>query len=393
MNITSKRATDPQELQNSDRVKDSLSNEVVNNLAGAVISQLAVSSNTTRRPLPSFVNLSDPRVLRSYLDPELDQPSLHIASQIAENSSMRSIDDRTYGMSFPIHSEVLAHAMQRVKGKIVVEIAGASGDNSILLALAGAKKVYLNDIVPSEVQRFINLRKDLPPNIRDRLVPVPGNCFDLLKTNPSLANRVDLILCRNLIHFFTDEQQTSLLRLVKEVLKPGGKAIFATNATYVVLGEPSNHTSFNTTQCVISHPTIPPGISVIYRSVNPIPEHLISMRFEELYLYKRIDSKWNVFNEEFSKIDPAIRGEIKEVIKLKENQTTIKAKTSTAVRVVKSPARAYDMSTLPALLVRHGFEIDHTYVVKNDGHLVQSEDIVKKGTHVGVIIRSPASEK
>ncbi|HSF71019.1 MAG TPA: hypothetical protein VLA25_01920, partial [Methylotenera sp.] len=43
-------------------------------------------------------------------------------------------------------SEVLAYMMRVGPGKTVLEIAGASGENAIMMAFAGAAKVYMNDI-------------------------------------------------------------------------------------------------------------------------------------------------------------------------------------------------------------------------------------------------------
>jgi len=142
-------------------------------------------------PLPNYVNLSDPVVLRPYLKENISDRVVTFATNLIKTSSIRPIDNRDYGMAFPINHEVLAYTMPRVKDEVVLEIGGASGENSILLACAGARKVYMNDILPSEVQKFNALRGTLPLEVQDRLVPAPGDCFDLLKNKPDASK-----LCR-----------------------------------------------------------------------------------------------------------------------------------------------------------------------------------------------------
>ncbi len=348
-------------------------------------------------PLPNYVNLSDPVVLRPYLKENISDRVVTFATNLIKTSSIRPIDNRDYGMAFPINHEVLAYTMPKVKDEVVVEIAGAGGENSILLACAGAKKVYMNDILPSEVQKFNALRGTLPLEVQDRLVPAPGDCFDLLKNKPELKNQVGLVVCRNLIHFFTDEQQAKLIREVKEMLKPGGQAIFTANSTYALFGggggrivaEDPNVNSFNVTQCVISHPTVGNGISLIYRTIVPSPEHLMAISCEEKYLYRRIAGKWTVDNEAFNKIEAEMRGPIKDAIK---TNPAMKNKTSTAVRVVTCPARAYNTDTVQTPFKDAQFKIEHTYTVGPDGHLVRVEDRFTRGVHVGVIIKAPLNQ-
>ena len=355
-----------------------------------------MSITSTIEQFPNYVNLSDPTVLRTYLKENTSDSVVAFAVNLIRASSIRPIDNRDYGMAFPMNHEVLAYAMPKVKDEVVVELAGAGGENSILLACAGAKKVYMNDILPSEVQKFNTLRSSLPIDLRDRLIPSPGDCFDLLKSKPELKGQVGLVVCRNLIHFLRDEQQTKLIRDVKEMLKPGGRAIFTANSTYALLGggggvivrEDPSITSFKVTQCVIDHPTVGDGISLIYRAIRPCPEQLMAISSEQRYLYRRVAGKWTVDNVAFNEISPTIKGEIKEAIE-RERNSKMKSKASNNVRVVTCPARAYNTDTMQIPFKDSQFKIEHSYTVGPDGHIVRVEDRFARGAHVGVVVRAP----
>lgn len=194
--------------------------------------------------LPAFVDLSKPEVLKQYLHPDFQQdPYLSSAHEFVINSyerPRRSVQQSkekgkassgTGGRVFPMDPEVMAYLMPKVQGKSVLEIAGADGIMSVLFAFAGAK-VYLNDIEPLELEWHKTIKKMVPQKVSERLETIKGDCFNILVNHSHLANTIDLIVCRNLIHFLTDQQQTAFFKLVKNLLKPSGEIYLTSNSIY-----------------------------------------------------------------------------------------------------------------------------------------------------------------
>src|SRR3989304_8532183 len=133
--------------------------------------------------LPGFINLAAPEVLKTDLKPALQGvEDLKIAAAIAQRiyeACIRSIADTKYGMAFPMNPEVLAYAMQLAKNETVLEIAGASGENAILLAFSDALRVYMNEIDPQENLAFKLLKAQLPDAVQKKLESIEGSCFDI----------------------------------------------------------------------------------------------------------------------------------------------------------------------------------------------------------------------
>lgn len=59
---------------------------------------------------------------------------------------------------------------------------------------------------------------------------IPGDCFEILEKNPDLKGRVDVILVKNLEHFFNPIQHQLFLKLIADLLAPGGKAFLLSHS-------------------------------------------------------------------------------------------------------------------------------------------------------------------
>jgi hypothetical protein len=139
-----------------------------------------------------------------------------------------------YGMRFPIHPETLYDLMVDAKGKVVLELAGASGVNALLIGLAGSKSVYLNDIVHEEVEKFIKHVKSFSSEeIQDKFRVVSGDCFESFK-NEKYTGMFDVIYMRNFYHFFLGEKKQKLHALLSRLLKKGGKLVLTTNSSKLI---------------------------------------------------------------------------------------------------------------------------------------------------------------
>ncbi len=67
--------------------------------------------------------------------------------------------------------------------------------------------MYNIDINAGEILKGEVLKKQVPSNVSEKLEFIQSDCVDILKIRPKLAQKVDLILCRNLIHFFNIKKQ------------------------------------------------------------------------------------------------------------------------------------------------------------------------------------------
>lgn len=353
----------------------------------------------------NFKDLTDPEVLKTYLG-ENSKSNLHLskAVQIAKRiyevnvrGVGKSVGFTKYGMAFPMNSEVLAHAMQLAKNETVLEIGGASGENGILLAFSGAKRVYVNDIDPSEMETFQSLKAKLPKDVRDKLEAIEGDCFEILKKKPEIANKIGLILCQNLLHFFTNKEQAIFFQLIKKMLKPGGQAIFVAGSIYSTPPYKQTHeenpdcTSYTLNHCLVTdynQGMLP--IANICHDLVVCPEHLIPSftDFTTLYIYEKnakTGFKWRANQDEFNKLNPSVRAKVKKAIA--ENKPIITPITKGSVRVLINPMRFYNRKTLPALFRTHGFEVESTFVVNDKGHLINDADLYNNGQQMGVIVK------
>ena len=359
--------------------------------------------------MPEAVRLVDPQILKGYLAPEFRKSAEHLSSvariaRVIYESKLRPISQNKYGATFPMNPEILAYAMQLAKNETVLEIAGAAGENSAILAFSEAERVYVNEICQKEIADFEAIRQSLPPDVRQKLESLPGDCFDLLKVKPELAKKVGLLLCRNLIHFFNNEQQAKFFALIKSILKPGARAIFTVNSIYFDSANKKIYETFPDA-CSLSsvnglitdyrRGTMP--IARFFYETSPCTDDQVSNDFVSRYIYTRDQgSKWKVDNVEFSKLSQELKPKIQEAIK--PYKDVIQEIPHGNVKVLMNAVRAYNTKTVTELFKKHGFEVECTFVTSYDGHLVHEEDLFglsERGPHsetpqlVGVVVRYP----
>ena len=147
---------------------------------------------------------------------------------------IRTKGENLYGNSFPIQPESLYYLLERCEGKTVLEVGSADGIVSILFALAGAKKVYVNDITKEEIEGFKNLAKDLPSELggaKGKFVAAVGNIIDIL---PILSKGVgiggiDIIAMYNVFHFIPTDQHAVLFSRIRKILNLAGTIVITAN--------------------------------------------------------------------------------------------------------------------------------------------------------------------
>ena len=358
----------------------------------------------TSHPLPALVNLSYRSVLSMYLakgcrnDPTLSAVA-KIAQRIYESLPRSIADTSNYGQAFSMNPEILARAMQLAKNQVVVEIAGASGENAILLACTEAQHVYLNDIEPVEIATFQTLKGRLPVEIQRKLTVIEGDCLELVEIKPELVNKVGLILCQNLIHFFNNKQQEKIFHLIKKMLRPCGRAIFTANSIYVdesfrkVFEEHPKSTSFTSIMCgIVDYEISTLPKQIIFQDLVVGDEEAVSTNFQKLHLYERnskTSHKWQVNNDQLLKIttENSLRSRIAAAIN--QHKSSFKNIKHGTVWVLINALRGYSVTNLRDLAIRHGFDVETTFAVTAKGHTINDkDDLFNRAAKVGIIVRN-----
>jgi SAM-dependent methyltransferase len=344
------------------------------------------------------IDLTNRDVLQRFIAPQF---SNHL-------SDVASIVNRVYetearpiplggGLIFPTNPEVLAHIAPYAKDEIVVEIAGATGENGILLAFAGANRVVINDKSSTAMQA---LRTELPPSVAGCVEGVEGDCFDLPIKKPEIMGHVGLLLCRNFIHFLRDELLEKFCSMVKGMLREGGRAVIMANCVYEL---PSCRHIFE------DHPTTTTFAFESYfvadwdygrKKSNP---RLFSL-LQEVTPSNSLDwgpSKlhelsWTGHASRFRWLNSMGRcdalGTQKKEKKFvdawnKHREYLLGVRTG-VVNLEKLWMRFFNHQTLSQLFEQHGFEIETTFTVDTLGHLHTNLDPYAGSKKIGIIIKS-----
>ena len=139
------------------------------------------------------------------------------------------VEGRQHGFAYPVQPESLAHLMRTCKDKNVLELGGARGENGIFIGLAGARHVWINDINGAEVQEAAPTINRLSVALQAKFSLMPGDCFTVF-SDAQFDGLFDVILARNLFHFFAGKNRIKFIALVERLLKPGGRLILDVNS-------------------------------------------------------------------------------------------------------------------------------------------------------------------
>lgn len=335
--------------------------------------------------------------------------AIDIIKKIYEVAPRAIRHDQKNGFAFPADAEVLSYAMQFVKKQRdinVCEIACARGEIGILLAYAGAKKVVFNDIDEDSIQDLRNQISQHPGIVQEACQIDEGSCFNLLNRNPSLENRIGLIMCRNLIHYFTNQQQSELFALTKRMLRRGGQAIFTSNCIYTQYWDGKTAdpqwmhqgqvSSFTLTKVLIHDFTDETKgykpCHTLFSTIEPCSDQLVSgTETTEASFYQKdhtTNFKWKKDNEEaYNKLGKNIKEKVTRL--LKAHASLLQQIPSGNIRLLTAHVRAYNPLSLTTLFKSHGFEVIETFLVNKKGHLCDSANEIKEGKQIGIVVSYP----
>ena len=324
--------------------------------------------------------------------------AMELARQFYETKPRKTSEPK-YGFSYPMAPELLYYAMFLARGEIVVEIGGADGKHAGLIAFSGAKQVFMNDIVPTEVESFKNLCQQFPTEVQKKIEPVLGNCFELLQLKPELEGKVGLLLCNNLLHFFMNNEQESFLSLLKKILRPGGRAIFTANACFgcnnseiqQAFEDDPEHTYYGNIGCYFyEHPNSGYPIKALFQSILPIEQKNEIADYFYYYLAKKNETthyKWVEDKSGYDSLPKREADELKTIVAA-TLQDAKKLKDS-SLKLTFKEVRYFREESFAALFKKAGFEVEQTFLIKADGHLFFGKNPYEGANKVGIVIKAP----
>lgn len=179
------------------------------------------SSNDNKIDFNKKINKND---LLNHIPSNLKKIGKEFIDKSFESGRRFIVDEKgksVFGSEFCIHPEFVDYLMKNAYEKTILEVGGGSGTNSILLSLAGAKKVYMNDINKIETEKFKNNVKKLPETFRKgKFIAIPADifkCFGLFKKNKI---KFDIVVMRNVLHFFNKEKEEMFFKEIKKYMNP-----------------------------------------------------------------------------------------------------------------------------------------------------------------------------
>lgn len=341
-------------------------------------------------PFPKFVNFTQAEILKPYLQGKCQNRfSLSLVLGLVKLSyevPARAIEgNKPYGCVFPMYPEVLAYAFQLNKKDVVLEVGGAHGIQALPFAFTHTKKVIVNDIDDELLDTYEKFKKLLPVHVSNKLESIRGSCFELLNVRPDLKNAVDLIFCRNLIHYFSDQELATFFTLLSKMLKVGGSAILTACSKYSFKSKEHIFNSNPDTTCyTVIHVVIHDYVNSYTKKIAIGSEnHLFCMKESEFVLYnKKTGSGWAVNKTEYNLLVPKIKSLIKGVCD--SNKNLLKSMDKGTVKVILCMRRLFDEITLSQLAHGHGFEVDCAFLIQENGHLMDKELYDNGNRHIGI---------
>jgi SAM-dependent methyltransferase len=350
----------------------------------------------TLSPFPQFINFTDIKTLKPYVQDKYQGESYlsliaEIAKKIYETPIIPIGEGSPYGAMFPMYPEILAYALRLYHTDVVLEIAGAHGVNALFFAFTKTIKVIVNDIDDSLLEKFRTFKGLLPHDVSRKLECICKNCFQLLKARPDLKKAVDLVLCRNLIHYFSDQEHARFFALLSKVLKVGGRAILTANSKYSLPHVQSTFASnpeatcFTVVHCVVAN-NVTLAHTFICKEAIVCPNHLFSMEESEFILYdKPLGSNWTVNKEQYDQLASKIRSVIKKACD--SHKQLITSMTKGFVKVFICMRRIFSEITFSQLIHKHGFEVEHTFLTQKNGHLADKELYGDGHQQIGIVCK------
>lgn len=333
------------------------------------------------------LNLKDLETLKKFINDDSQKYARraeHILKRIYESDKTR-VFASTFGWQFSMIPEMMGYAMTKVSGETVVELGGAMGENGILFAFAGAKKVIINDLSSEALESGDSLNRTIVPEpLRERIQLAPGDCLDPnFATREDLFHKVKLVLAQNLFHFFDPSQQRRAFHLLDHLLQTDGIAIITVNAkTGAMLRSTPEQIAFIHTSCELKSRGIPGPITIlqhleIYDDAIDRP-----LKIQTCCLFNKLPGEGGQMDSTVYDKFPSLQNLLRET--MRQYQKSIDAIQVGGVYITQTVMRCYSIDNLCSLATKHGFAVEHAFAVNNLGHITPNEENARE---VGIVIK------
>lgn len=294
-------------------------------------------------------------------------------------STRRGIVEQKYGQAFPLNPQALGPLMDECEGKVVLELAAAGGQNGLLMLLAGARQVILNDICPGEMKEALARVMKLPKDLASKVRLLSGDCLGLAsKIEP---HSCDIIIARNVLHLLPQEKHTPFLNLIRQFLKPEGKLYMSVNNTNI-----TQHSLFDPKEeDLIKQSSFCEKYTIFLEGPQGNKPVLTYTRNAQSpngdpTAYKIPYILHAPYPETFPTPDPeAMPGPLFEALKKHINEyrqflNTFPYNCLSQYRVIKTFVFHYSGDQIRTVLANHGFETIATGHIDPDGKIFQAQD-------------------
>jgi len=289
----------------------------------------------------------------------------NVLKGVYESQPRQIINTHKYGMSFPINPEIMHGLMKEAPEKKILEIAGASGENSLLLAAAGAGHVYFNDITNEEVSSFENKKLSFSKEVQSKITSF---CCDLFQLKNKIPEKtLDIILARNIFHFMKKSQYSDFFDVVSTLLKPNGKLVMNVNGPIDDLCYSSPDVTSFVSESIILDSIIKHNLKEqshpIYRVLCTSTEDKDPTSYDNFFITKYMDKTIN--QEALKGASEYIQGQIKDIVPDLNNFQKL--------RVLRNYNNFFLPKNITKIVAEYEFESVSTCLIDEKGHSITQE--------------------
>ena len=149
-----------------------------------------------------------------------------------------------FGKSFPTIPAIELPFLQWVRevsannqNPVTMELAASMGLVSWKVTFAFPEhggRHYANELSHSMMDnvfpQMMDARLKNHPELRERITPLPGDCFHIPQSHPELLGVVNGLYVQNLEHFFNAAIHPKFIALIESLLAPGGRAFLCSHS-------------------------------------------------------------------------------------------------------------------------------------------------------------------
>jgi hypothetical protein len=126
----------------------------------------------------------------------------------------------------------------------------------------------------------------------------------------------------------------------------------------------------------------------LHRELLPYSEKQFNLsQAINITFYERTAGQWKWNKKGLAQLGSSTKKKINKVIQ--EQGESISRVKKGIIRVVSSTIRFYQKQNLTDLFERNGFEVQCTFVLSKEGHIVHDADMTERGQQLGILVKRP----